>query len=261
LTVNLVITTLIILGGIGYIVMSDLYRSRFTRRLSLHSKVVLITTIGLIVFGTALIFVLEYKNPETLGPLSLKGKILTSYFQAVTARTAGFNTLDISMFTSPVLLLIIVLMFIGASPSGTGGGIKTTTFATMLAALRSFFESKKDVHLMKRTISQDTVMKSFILTALALLFVFFITFLLLISEQTNFLRTLFEVVSAFATCGLTAAVGTQLSLSSFFSSFGKLLIILTMFVGRLGPLTVTAAILEEGSSTKYKYAEDKVIIG
>ena len=260
-TVNFAITSLIILGGIGYVVMSDLVHYKKTHRLFLHTKVALLTTLILLVVGAFLIFVLEYNNPLTIGTLSLKDKILVSYFQSVSPRTAGFNTTDISAFTYPVLFIIVMLMFIGASPSGTGGGIKTTTAATVYATIRAFFKSKKDVTIFKSTVSHDTVMKSLILTLAAVSFILFVTFLLLISEKREFLRTLFEVVSAFATCGLSAAPGTPLSLSAFFSEYGKMMIIITMFVGRLGPLTIAAAILQESNSAKYRYAEDKIIIG
>lgn len=259
--VNLGITLLIILGGIGYIVISDIYSYKKTKRLLLHTKVAILTTAVLIVLGAVLIFLLENNNPKTLGLLTLKNKLLTAYFQSVSSRTAGFNTVDISAFTAPILFLAMGLMFIGASPSGTGGGIKTTTFATIFASINATFKGRKSVSIFKRRISAEIVRKSFILGCLAVAFVSAMTFLILIIEGKDFMKTLFEVVSAFATCGLSAAVGTPLSFSSFFTPLGKLLIILTMFVGRLGPLTIAIAVMEENGAEKFQYAEDKVIVG
>lgn len=259
--VNLGITALIIIGGIGYIVISDIHSYGKTKKLLLHTKVALVTTFCLIVLGTVLIYLLEYKNPATLGLLPLKDRILSAYFQAVTPRTAGFNTLDISVIASPALILIIGLMFIGASPSGTGGGIKTTTFAALFAVMKETLKGKKDVVIFKRAIPSEIVQKAFILTLLSFVFVFGMTFVLLISEGKEFIRTLFEVVSAFATCGLSAAIGTPLSLSSFFTPLGKFLIIVTMFVGRLGPLTIAVAVVEENGAARFHYAEDKIVIG
>ncbi|MFH0947931.1 MAG: TrkH family potassium uptake protein [Elusimicrobiota bacterium] len=259
--INLGITTLIILGGIGYIVISDVYSYKKTKRLLLHTKVTLWTTVILVVFGTVLIFLLENNNSSTLGLLTLKDKLLSAYFQSVSPRTAGFNTIDISALTAPILFLIIGLMFIGASPSGTGGGIKTTTFATIFASIKATLKGRKNVSIFKRRVAAEIVHKSFILGFLAVAFVSVMTFLILIVEGKDFVRTLFEVVSAFATCGLSAAVGTSLSFSSFFTPLGKLLIILTMFVGRLGPLTIAIAVMEENGVEKFHYAEDKVIVG
>ncbi|MFA5779151.1 MAG: TrkH family potassium uptake protein [Elusimicrobiota bacterium] len=259
--INLGITSLIILGGIGYIVISDVYSYKKTKRLLLHTKVAIFTTVVLIISGAVLIFLLENNNPSTLGLLTLKNKLLSAYFQSVSPRTAGFNTIDISALTAPVLFLIIGLMFIGASPSGTGGGIKTTTFATIFASIKATLKGRKSVSIFKRRIGAEIVQKSFILGCLAVAFVSAMTFLILIIEGKDFIRTLFEVVSAFATCGLSAAVGTPLSFSSFFTPLGKLLVILTMFVGRLGPLTIAVAVMEENGAEKFHYAEDKVIVG
>ncbi|MDO8734735.1 MAG: TrkH family potassium uptake protein, partial [Elusimicrobiota bacterium] len=197
--INLGITSLIILGGIGYIVISDVYSYKKTKRLLLHTKVAIFTTAVLIISGTVLIFLLEKNNPSTLGLLTLKNKLLSAYFQSVSPRTAGFNTIDISALTASVLFLIIGLMFIGASPSGTGGGIKTTTFATIFASIKATLKGRKNVSIFKRRIGTEIVQKSFILGCLAVTFISVITFLILIIEGKDFIRTLFEVVSAFAT--------------------------------------------------------------
>ncbi|MEW6557881.1 MAG: TrkH family potassium uptake protein [Elusimicrobiota bacterium] len=261
-TVTLGITSLIILGGIGYIVISDIYGFRITKRLLLHTKVAVTTTLILIVTGTVLIFLLEYNNSNTLGALPLKSKLLAAYFQSLTPRTAGFNTIDISAMTVPALFLIIGLMFIGASPSGTGGGTKTTTFVTLLAGVKAMLQGRKNVTIFKKTIPQEIVQKSFVISVLAFVFISIITFLLLIVEGKDFIRTLFEVFSAFATCGLSAAVGTPVSFSAFFTPLGKILVIITMFVGRLGPVTIAVAAIEENNiAARYYYAEGKIAVG
>ncbi|MBN1383940.1 MAG: Trk family potassium uptake protein [Elusimicrobia bacterium] len=259
--VNLIITTLVIIGGIGYIVMSDIYTYTKTKRFLLHTKIVTTTTFILIISAAILIFCFGYNNPQTLGPLPLKYKILASYFHAVVPRTAGFNTLNISNFSTPMLLLFMGLMFIGASPSGTGGGIKTTTFATIIAAITSTLTGKKDVSIFKRTVQPEIVRKSFVLVSLSLIFIFVMTFFILFIEGKTFIKTLFEVFSAFATCGLSTAEGTPLSFCSLFTPLGKILIVITMFIGRLGPLTIAVAVMEENGATKFKYAEGKVAVG
>ncbi|MFH1783983.1 MAG: TrkH family potassium uptake protein [bacterium] len=259
--VVLVVSTLFIIGGIGYIVVSDLYMYRKTRRLLTHTKFALSITAGLILIGTAVMFVLEYKNPATLGNLSLPHKLLASYFQAVTARTAGFNTLNISSFTVPALFLLVMLMFIGASPGGTGGGIKTTTFGTVVADIWATLRGKREVNVFKRRINQDAIRKAFTVLFMGIALVVLVTMLLLMIEKKELVRTLFEVISAFGTVGLSAAKGISLSLSSTFSAAGKLLIIITMFVGRLGPLTLGMAVIQGDEKTNYKYAEERVLIG
>ncbi|HAM37947.1 MAG: hypothetical protein A2474_03360 [Elusimicrobia bacterium RIFOXYC2_FULL_34_12] len=261
INVNLTITTLIIIGGIGFIVLSDLFYYKKTKRLLLHSKIVLKTTFFLIFLGTILIFIFEYSNSGTFKILSLKSKMLASYFQSITTRTAGFNTVDISLLTVPTMILMIAFMFIGASPSGTGGGIKTTTFTTLLASIKAMLKGKKDVSIFRRTIPVEIVQKSYSLFILSIFFIFIITLFLVIIEGKDLIRIVFEVVSAFATCGLSTAVGNPLSLSSLFTPIGKLLIIITMFIGRLGPLTVAIAVIKEDASIKYVFAEEKIAVG
>ncbi|OQA91645.1 MAG: Ktr system potassium uptake protein B [Elusimicrobia bacterium ADurb.Bin231] len=259
--VNLTISMLIVLGGIGYIVLSDLYSYIRTKHIFLHTKVVLVATFILIFASVLLIFAFEYDNSMTLGSMSLKERLLAALFQSVSVRTAGFNTINISYMTYPALFMMLVLMFVGASPSGTGGGIKTTTAATVISTMAAFFNWRADVNIFKKKIPEETVRKSLILTLLACFFIFFITLLLLILEQSEFFETLFEVVSAFATCGLSIARETSLSFSSLFSGSGKLLIILTMFIGRLGPITIASAMLTDKGSANFRYAEDKIMIG
>ena len=255
LTVNLVITTLIILGGIGFSVMADVWENRRFRDYSLHSKLVLTVTAFLITFGAVVIFAFEQDNPATLGPLSWDGKILASYFQSVTSRTAGYNTLPIGEMGNAALFFIVILMFIGASPGSTGGGVKTTTAGLLAAAIWALIRGREDVEIFERSLSRTIIYKAFALVFIAALLVIVVTMILCVSESAPFLSILFEVVSAFGTVGLSTGITPDLSVT------GKLWIILTMFAGRVGPITVALALDLRQRKAMVKYPEGKVIIG
>ena len=255
-TVTLTICLLIILGGIGFIVMNELYEYRAIKRVSLHTKIVLLTSAILVIVGTIGIFLLEYSNHLTLKPLSLTGKILGSLFQSVTARTAGANTLSIGDLTQSSLLLIILLMFIGASPGSTGGGIKTTTFTTLIGAVWSQIRGKEDVIFYRQRIEYETIYKALTVTFSGLFLVMFMTLVLTISEKGHeFLAILFEVTSAFATVGLSMGLTPELS------DIGKILIMLTMFAGRVGPLTIAFAVTMRRNPDPFRYPKGKIMIG
>ncbi|PFO04794.1 Trk family potassium uptake protein [Bacillus sp. AFS076308] len=255
-TVTLTVCLLIILGGIGFIVMNELYEYRAIKRVSLHTKIVLLTSAILVIVGTIGIFLLEYSNHLTLKPLSLTGKILGSLFQSVTARTAGANTLSIGDLTQSSLLLIILLMFIGASPGSTGGGIKTTTFTTLLGAVWSQIRGKEDVIFYRQRIEYETIYKALTVTFSGLFLVMFMTLVLTISEKGHeFLAILFEVTSAFATVGLSMGLTPELS------DIGKILIMLTMFAGRVGPLTIAFAVTMRRNPDPFRYPKGKIMIG
>ncbi|MDR7071734.1 TrkH family potassium uptake protein [Fictibacillus barbaricus] len=254
--VTLVVCILIILGGIGFIVVSDVYENRSFNKLTLHTKVVLSTTAILLAAGTVLVFILEFNNPKTLQPLSIGGKILASFFQSVTPRTAGSNTLNIPDLTISTLFLTIILMFIGASPGSTGGGIKTTTFATLLGAAWAQITGKRDVEFFRFRIIPTMIYKSLTITLIAMLLVIVVTMFLSITEKTNnFLMIFFETVSAFGTVGLSMGLTPELT------SFGKIIIALTMFIGRLGPLTVAIALAEQNEKENYRRPKGKFMIG
>ncbi|NRS49823.1 TrkH family potassium uptake protein [Brevibacillus sp. HB2.2] len=254
--VTLVVCLLIILGGIGFMVVSELYDYRQTRRLSLHTKVVLSTTGILVVAGTALILILEYANPKTLQPLSMMGKVLGSLYQSVTARTAGSNTLNIGDMYQSSLFLIILLMFIGASPGSTGGGIKTTTFATLIGAVVAQMKGKEDVIFFRQRILPHMVYKSLTLTMISLFIVLVMTMVLSITETSaRFEMILFEVTSAFATTGLS------MGLTPHLTPIGKILIVLTMFAGRVGPLTIAFALAQRKQKEYFRYPKGKITIG
>ncbi|MEH7347743.1 TrkH family potassium uptake protein [Gottfriedia acidiceleris] len=254
--VTIVVCILITLGGIGFIVMNEIYEYKRIRRVSLHTKIVLWTSGLLLVLGTILIFIFEFNNPKTIQPLSMTGKILGSLYQSVTPRTAGSNTLNIPDLTQSTLFIIAILMFIGASPGSTGGGIKTTTFATLLGAVRSQIKGKEDVILFKRRIMYDTIYKALTVMVSGLLIVVVVTLLLTITEHgKNFLMIVFEATSAFATVGLSMGLTPDLT------PIGKILIILTMFAGRVGPLTIAFAVTLRRHSDPFKHPKGKIMIG
>lgn len=254
-TVNFVVTTLIILGGMGFTVISDLWTHRKISHCSTHTKVVLTTTAILLIGGAAAIFLLEFTNPNTMASLPLSGKLLSSYFHSVTTRTAGFNTLDIASMEKATLFLMIILMFIGASPGSTGGGIKTSTFAVLFAAMTAMTRGSEDALLFHRRVPQHLVYKSFAILFISALLVVLVTMILSVSENFPFLNILFEVVSAFGTVGLTTGITSTLT------DAGKTAIILTMFAGRIGPITLVLALALREQKGLIHYPEGKIIIG
>lgn len=254
--VNIVAMSLIILGGIGFIVMSELTEYRKSKRkLSLHTKVVLSATSFLIVFGALVIFIFEYTNSKTLAPLDPVGKVLAAFFQSVTPRTAGANTLDIAGLRQATQFFIIILMFIGASPGSTGGGIKTTTFTTLVGAVIAMIRGKEDIVFFKERLGGDRILKATTITLIALSWIIFTTMVLTTCEDRQFLPIIFEVTSAFSTVGLSMGITSSLTIA------GKLMIILTMFIGRLGPLTIAYALGPKQEKDLIKYPQGKITIG
>ncbi|MBM7564830.1 TrkH family potassium uptake protein [Paenibacillus sacheonensis] len=253
--VNIVTMLLIVTGGIGFIVISDLLEYRRTKRLSLHSKVVLAATLALILAGTLIIFIFELSNAKTLGSLHWGGKILASFFQSVTPRTAGANTLDLASLRQATQFFIVLLMFIGASPGSTGGGIKTTTFAVLAVAVLAMIRGKEDIVLFRYRIAQERVIKALTITMISLGLVIAVTMILTTTEDQAFLKILFETTSAFATVGLTLGITPELS------AFGKALIIFMMFAGRLGPLTLAYGIGPRKEKVLFRHPEGKITIG
>jgi trk system potassium uptake protein TrkH len=264
-TVNLAVSALIILGGLGFLVISEvlhLRRSDARPGLSTHTRFVLSMTACLLVTGTIVILALEWYNPRTLGSLPLGERLLAAWFQSVSPRTAGFNTVDIGVMTTPALFFIIVLMFVGGSPGSTGGGVKTTTFGITVASIWATVRGRSEIVIFKRRISTDTVDRAFAVSLIAFLAVNAVAGVLLISEGRDLLRTLFEATSAFGTVGLSMGqAGSVVSLAAFFSPLGKLLVMAMMFMGRVGPLTLAVALAGRGSAPRVRYPEGKVMIG
>ncbi|MGH7254964.1 MAG: TrkH family potassium uptake protein, partial [Nitrospirales bacterium] len=235
LTVNLVVTTLVILGGIGFLVFTDVldnlkgHRFRFTT----HTKLVVVVTVILLVAGTLGIWVLEWNNHQTLEPLPVGEQLLSSYFQSV-SRTSGFSTLDLSEMRDATLYLLIMLMAIGGSPGSTAGGIKTTVFGIVCLSMWTILRQRADVEVFHRRISNDLVVRATCLAVLAMATVTFFTLLLAYTEGKSFLAVMFEVTSAIGIVGLSVGDGQARSLSALFTDFGKVVIILSMLLGRFG---------------------------
>ena len=260
--VNLVICALIIIGGLGFVVLTEVGRRRPQRRLSVHTRLALTMTVILIVGGTVAIYALERGNPRTLGPLAPAEAALASFFQAVSPRTAGFNTLDIGAMTPAALFLIIILMFIGAAPGGTGGGVKVTTFGITVAALWATVRGLEEPSVFRRRLPPALVARAFFISLIAFLALNGIAALLLITERAELLPTLFETTSAFGTVGLsTGHPGSPLSLAGHFTAAGKLLLAVMMFMGRIGPLTLAVAVAHRRERPRIRYAEGKVLVG
>ncbi len=250
------VSFLIILGGIGFTVIMDVWEHRRFSRLSLHSKLAIKVSLILIVVGTILIYAFEANNPETLGGKNLSEKFLGAYFHSVTPRTAGYFSLPVGLMSNPALLLTIVLMFIGASPGSTGGGVKTTTFGVLVMAVRTTISGRDEIILWGRRLSKEVVEKGLAITMAALSLIVIMTMILMITEQKAFLEILFEVASAFGTVGLSMGITPELT------DIGKLLISFTMYAGRVGPLTLAVAIAQRyRGPVNVHYPEDRVVVG
>lgn len=262
--VNLTISGLIIFGGIGYQVIMEMYLwlvnrikgNKMCTIFSLNFRIATSTTIFLLVLGTLSFLLIESLNPNTLEPLNLQGKILAAWFQSVTPRTAGFNTIDIGKMTVVGLWLTIALMFIGASPGGTGGGIKTTTFRVLSSCTQAVLKGKDEVTCYKRKIPTELILKAVAVQTGSLFVVIFSTILVAVRDpQLGFLPILFEAVSAFATVGLSTGITAKLS------PFSELVIIATMYIGRVGVLLLMAAIIGDVKRTQVHYPEENLLVG
>lgn len=257
LSINFIVMSLIILGGLGFTVIIDLIKSRSYKKLSLHSKIVVMMTIILILLGFVLFFVLEFNNPNTMKDLSFKGKLTASMFQSVTTRTAGFNTLPLDQMYDSSKLLTVILMFIGGSPGSTAGGMKTTTIALVILLIISVVRNRDDVEFSKRRISMDNVNRALTVVGVGVSLGFFVVFLLTITEKgASFITLLFEAISALGTVGLS------LGYTSSLSTLGQLIIIFTMFAGRVGALTIVFALADQQKvKALIRYPESKVSVG
>ena len=253
--VTLTVGGLIILGGIGFPVIMELVRFPRKKRLSLHSKLVIVMTVVLIGVGALLIFLIEFANPKTIGGLSVSGKFLGALFQSITPRTAGYNSLDISKLRTGTWFIMIILMFIGASPSSTGGGIKTTTFGVLVATIITSIKGRQDAELFERHIPTDIIYKAITILTIALSCVSVATLVMSLVEPYAFIRLFFEVMSAFGTVGLTTGITPDLTVIS------KIIIIITMFIGRVGPVTILIALSRTEKHNSVKFVEERLMIG
>ncbi|NWF59775.1 MAG: ATPase [Fischerella sp.] len=258
------VTGLIIFGGIGYQVILEIYmmiRDRLRKKtehivLSLDFKVATSTTLVLLVLGTIAFFLVELRNSKTFVNLDLFDKLLVAWFQSVTPRTAGFNTIDIGQMTTAGLFITIAFMFIGASPGGTGGGIKTTTLRVLTSCTKAILQGKEEVLLYERKIALSLVLKAVGVLIGSVATVIISTILITLTDpELDFIQILFEVVSAFATVGLSTGITGSVSIAA------KLILIVTMYIGRVGVLLLMSAILGDPRPSRVHYPEENLLVG
>ncbi len=258
------VTGLIIFGGIGYQVILEAYlwiRDRLRKEpnklmFSLDFKVAVSTTVILLILGTIAFLAVEYKNTNTLGNLNTKDQFLAAWFQSVTPRTAGFNTIDIGKMSNAGLFITIALMFIGASPGGTGGGIKTTTLRVLTSCTKAILQGKEEVLLYDRKISLNLVLKAVAVLIGSSATVIVSTILIALTDsEIPFINIFFEVVSAFATVGLSTGITASVTTGA------KLILIATMYIGRVGILLLMSALLGDPKPTRIHYPEENLLVG
>ena len=249
------LSLVIILGGLGFPVLVDLYHYRADRRLTVHSRLVLITSAVLLLVGVISVAALEWNNPGTLGGQSSSTKAAMAVFQGVTPRTAGFFTVDYTEMRDPTLFVQTLLMFVGTAPTSTGGGIKVTTLALVVLIVVAQVRGQDRITLFWRTLPRSLVARALSVLALASLLVLLCTLALMVSDSLELLPALFEVTSAFGTVGLSLDVTPTLS------TFGKILISLVMFLGRVGPITFVVALAIRQRTPHYRYPEEEIAIG
>ena len=252
--INLVIPALFILGGLGFIVVGDVYRARDWRKLTLHSKLMLVGTTLLITWGSVMFGLLEWGNPETLGSLNVVEKFWASWFQGTTPRTAGFNTINTSGMHDSTSLLTMTLMLVGGGSTSTAGGIKVTTLFVLLLATIAFFRRQTTLHAFGRSLGLDEVMKVLALTTISMLLVLTGVFVMTINHDGQFTDIAFEVTSAFGTVGLSRGITAELD------GIGRFIIMMIMFVGRVGPLAI-GFFLATRSVPKVKYPAGQIYLG
>ena len=262
ISINGIVTLLVIFGSIGFLVFEDLYDNYKGRRFRLqtHTKLVLITTGILIAVGTLGIAWLEWANPRTFQALNVGERVLTSYFQAV-SRTSGFSTMDLGGMHDATLYFLLLLMAIGGSPGSMAGGIKTTTVAIVGLTIWTILRRKPDVQVFHRRIPHDLIVRALCLSIMALTVITIVTLLLAYTEELPFLSLMFEVTSGMGIVGLSLGDGEGRSLSALLTDFGKIMIIFSMLLGRFGPLMIGLFALRTPARATYRYPEARVIIG
>ena len=257
-----VISFLIILGGLGYFVVIELHENRkFSKRITIHTRIVVIGTIFLILFGMILFLSIEWNNPKTLGEMSVYDKLLNSLFLSVNFRTAGFNSIDLSGLRDSSLFYSTLLMMTGAGQGGTAGGMKITTIAVLIIMVYFVLkQTNQEPHIFKRTIEREVINKATTIIMLSSRFVLFITLVWLETQEQPFIRILFEVVSAFCTVGVSVGDGGILSLSVLFDDFGKMAIIASMVAGRLGVFAFGLLLVGNAKKLHFKYPVGRIIV-
>ena len=271
--INFIVPFEIIMGGLGFIVVLDIHdkyikekrrSSSFSWRhlfgsFALHTKIVLMMTVSLVVIGTLLFFIMEFNNPATIGKMNLVDKIVVSFFQSVTTRTAGFSTVDMYSLNRITKILMCSLMFIGGSPASTAGGIKTVTFALVLLLMRTTYRGIEETTVFQRRIKKRTLVRAFSIFFLGLMLCIISSSIMLITEpKQDYLNILMEVFSAFGTVGLSASVTPALSI------VGKCVDIILMYAGRIGPISLMILFTKRShdkNTKEFKYPDEDVLVG
>ena len=254
--VLITIGLLIIIGGLGFIVWENFLNIRKTKKLSLHTKAVLIMTSSLVLGGTLLYLLAEWNNPDTIGSMSFPNKLLNAFFSSVTTRTAGYNSISVENMTDFSHLGTILLMFIGAAPASTGGGIKVTTLLILLVTVSSYISNKEDVELFCHKINKATVYRTLVITILSLLSVAICFTILYCTSPSNAIDCLFEAVSAFSTSGLSSGATAETGV------IGRAILIITMFIGRVGPISLVMSLTMNENRHKHTlYPDGQIFIG
>ena len=248
-------TILIILGTLSFSVLLDIFGYRRFNRYTLDTKLVVVVTTLLLLLGGVVIFAAEYANPATFGPMPVVDKVLTAFFHSASGRTAGFTTVDFGDMEQHSNFFITGLMFIGGASASTAGGIKVNTIAVLMAAVLSSIAGKTHATAFGREVAQPQIYRALTVLVLGLAMVFAVSFFLTITEGLPLIQILFETVSAFATVGLSTGITQELS------PVGRLIIILTMYLGRIGPLTLALVLAQREKTALYRYAEERVKIG
>ncbi len=251
-----ILATLIFVGSISYLVVIDLVSVRRFSRFTLNTKIVLMATAVLILFGFGFIFILEYSNPETLGSLSLEDKVAVSIFQSVSDRTAGFGIADTGSARDTTNLLQMALMFIGGASGSVAGGIKVNTFSVAVIALAAQIRRRNKTSAFGREIPDSQVNRSYLILIGSATFIFLVVVLLSVTEAGASMHDIvFEAMSAFGTCGLS------LGLTPNLTAYGQLIVAATMFIGKMGPLMVGLTMTHRSEHDLYRYAQERVTIG
>lgn len=251
----LTISALIIVGGLGFIVWKDLFTQKRFSFYRLHTKVVLLTTLFLLISGTLLFLFLEYNNPLTLQGMSWPAKILNAFFQSVSSRSAGFNSFPMEDMSELSKLLTVILMFIGAASGSTGGGVKVTTFSVLLFTVIASLRGNDDVNILRNRIPRHIVLKSLTLVTMGFVLVLLTTAIIMFNQHASFINSVFEATSAVGTAGLTTGLTPQLNVVS------RLVLIVMMFIGRVGLLTAALALRNREHNLPYRYPEGKITVG
>ena len=264
--INVTTVGLIILGGLGFIVWKDLWQAlkkvirdkipakRVLQQLKFQTKIVLSISFFLIMFGTILIFLFEYNNPATMKDLSLPGKFMASMFQAVTTRTAGFETVAQGALTDASSLVSMFMMIIGGSPTGTAGGVKTVTFTILVFCVISVAKQEESISLFKRRVPQHLLSKALAIIVIYLIILMSSVLLLLVFDHGSFMDSCYECVSALATVGLTKGLTPNLTIA------GKIIIIITMYIGRVGPISMAISFSQKNKKKMIMYPEQDLIL-